>query len=666
MKFNIKYITFSALLCASMVSCDLDVVPPSDISTETFWKNEKDAWNGLNALYAELPGMDIWDEMYTDNAHSHKPWEGPYELVQTNGITAGNDFGYGYSTVRIANNFIINVDKCDISEGLKERMKAEARFFRAWQYLQLTTKFGKAYLFTDVPEYNAPYAKRDPAEKVQAFILSELNEIAEILPDEYDGSYLYESSRITRAAALALRARAALYFGNYIEAEASAGKVISEGHHSLFRVTSLNAAQQQEADEMEKYIDFAEVGIDKDKFVKGLFSYETLWHKENANPGNPEYILTREYMADDNNCDWTRYTYIRPSQMGSGYSSFEPMQDLVDAYWSIDGKTLPEIPSEETRRARFADMWMKYFAEPVGETYKSVAPAVFREKVPTLDIKSIPYMQEFRNRDSRLYASILFPLKGWQETDFSGDFYYMWDPLKAGSDGNESWTGYNYRKLVSLTPYQGWQSVEDYPIIRYAEVLLNYAEAKAELGELTDADWAATIGALRSRAGITGGTPQTGTLTTRPSSAEPYIASYYPTISDPSLLEIRRERGIELCLEGLRLNDLKRWNCCDLWVNDPWEGIFIPSLNQPLDVNGDGNYDAYFYDTDKIADEKYAAIGVYVGTNKSNVLNVKPVQGGYLMEYNYAGRSWPARQYLYPIPEVVIQFNTNLSQNPGW
>ena len=50
--------------------------------------------------------------------------------------------------------------------------------------------------------------------------------------------------------------------------------MISEGHHSLFRVTSLNAAQQQEADEMEKYIDFAEVGIDKDKFVKGLFSYE--------------------------------------------------------------------------------------------------------------------------------------------------------------------------------------------------------------------------------------------------------------------------------------------------------------------------------------------------------------------------------------------------------
>ena len=337
---------------------------------------------------------------------------------------------------------------------------------------------------------------------------------------------------------MALRARAALYFGNYIEAEASAGKVISEGHHSLFRVTSLNAAQQQEADEMEKYIDFAEVGIDKDKFVKGLFSYETLWHKENANPGNPEYILTREYMADDNNCDWTRYTYIRPSQMGSGYSSFEPMQDLVDAYWSIDGKTLPEIPSEETRRARFADMWMKYFAEPVGETYKSVAPAVFREKVPTLDIKSIPYMQEFRNRDSRLYASMLFPFKGWHETDF-GTFYYRWNPSWAGSDGNESWTGYSYRKLLSLTAYSDWASMEDYPVIRYAEVLLTYAEARIQT-KGWDAEVQKALNDLRDRCGM------------------PDVPTVMPS-KEAALDFVRNERRIELAAEGQRYDDIRRY-----------------------------------------------------------------------------------------------------------
>ncbi|MCA5595931.1 hypothetical protein LA344_17120 [Bacteroides fragilis] len=91
-----------------------------------------------------------------------------------------------------------------------------------------------------------------------------------------------------------------------LKPEASAGKIISEGHHSLFRVSSaLPPPQQKEADEMDAYIDYATKGIDKDKFVKGMFSYDSLWHKGNASPANPEYIVTREYMADANNYDWT-------------------------------------------------------------------------------------------------------------------------------------------------------------------------------------------------------------------------------------------------------------------------------------------------------------------------------------------------------------------------
>ncbi len=539
MKLNIKYTALALLLGSiSFTSCDLEVTPPSDISTESFWKTEKDAWNALNALYGQLPGMDIWDEMYTDNAHSHKPWEGPFELVQTDGITAGDEFGYDYSTIRTTNNFIVCVDQCNMDESLKDRMKAEARFFRAWQYLELTNKFGKAYIFTDVPEYNAPLAKRNSVDEVRKFILDELAEIADILPDSYDGSYLNETSRITRAAALSLRARAALYFGNYAEAEVSAGKVITEGHHSLFRVGALNADQLKEAEEMEKYIDFEELGLDREKFVKGIFSYETLWHAANAKPSNPEYILTREYMADDNNCDWSRYTYIRPSQMGSGYSSFEPMQDAINAYWTATGDKLPELPTEEVRRERFADMWVTYFSKPLGETYKSISPLEFRQKVPTLDLKKIPYMQEFRNRDSRLYASVLFPLKGWQETDFSGDFYYMWDPFKAGDDGNESWTGYSYRKLVSLTPYQGWQSVEDFPVIRYAEVLLTYAEARTQNKDY-DIEVQKVLNDLRDRCGM----PNVPTSMSK----------------DDAIEFIRNERRIELFAEGHRYEDMRRY-----------------------------------------------------------------------------------------------------------
>ena len=271
------------------------------------------------------------------------------------------------------------------------------------------------------------------------------------------------------------------------------------------------------------------------------------------------------------------------------------------------------------------------------------------------------FVQESQGRDLRFNQTVR--AADYTRKNASGSY----EPTAANFTGH-TLTGYQLTKFVmdDVSYDDAATNDNDIPIMRYAEILLNYAEAKAELGQLTDADWALTVGALRARAGITGGTAQTGTLSTKPTSAEPYIAAYYPTVSDPVLLELRREREIELSLEGFRLQDLKRWNACDLWVNDPWEGIFIPALNTPLDMNGDGTYDAYFYDTDVIGDESYASIGVYVGTGKNNVLNVNPVQGGYLMKYNYAGRQWPQRQYLYPIPEVVIQLNPNLSQNPGW
>ena len=271
------------------------------------------------------------------------------------------------------------------------------------------------------------------------------------------------------------------------------------------------------------------------------------------------------------------------------------------------------------------------------------------------------FVEETTGRDTRLNQTI----RGADYTRKDANGNYV---STAANFTGHTLTGYQLTKFVmdDVSYDDAATNDNDIPIMRYAEILLNYAEAKAELGELTDDEWANTIGVLRTRAGITGGTSQTGTLTSKPTAAEPYIASYYPDVNDPVVLEIRREREIELSLEGLRFYDLKRWNCFNLWEEDPWEGIFIPALNTPLDMNGDGAYDAYFYDTDEIGDSNYAAIGVYVGTNKNNVLNVEAVDGGYLMKYNYVGRSFPQRQYLYPIPEVVIQKNPNLKQNPGW
>ena len=84
-------------------------------------------------------------------------------------------------------------------------------------------------------------------------------------------------------------------------------------------------------------------------------------------------------------------------------------------------------------------------------------------------------------------------------------------------------------------------------LFRYAEVLLNYAEAKAELGTLTDADWALTVGALRDKRRYY------RRVNDKTNTADPYlVTNYFPGITDPSILEIRRERGIELSLEGFR------------------------------------------------------------------------------------------------------------------
>src|SRR6185437_1429922 len=99
-----------------------------------------------------------------------------------------------------------------------------------------------------------------------------------------------------------------------------------------------------------------------------------------------------------------------------------------------------------------------------------------------------------------------------------------------------TYTGYQPIKwcLDDMINDNGKTNTNSVCLMRYAEILLNYAEAKAELGTMTDADWAMTIGALRARAGITGG------LTSLPTTADSYLqANYFPDITDPVILEIR-------------------------------------------------------------------------------------------------------------------------------
>lgn len=199
-------------------------------------------------------------------------------------------------------------------------------------------------------------------------------------------------------------------------------------------------------------------------------------------------------------------------------------------------------------------------------------------------------------------------------------------------------------------------------IFRYAEVLLNYAEAQAELGVLTDADWAKTIGALRKRAGITSG------LTTKPTVVDTYLQStYFPAITDPVILEIRRERGIEMALEGFRFYDIIRWKRGEL-MTMIWNGIYVPALDIPLDLNEDGVLDVAFYKT-LPPNRPPGVTYINVSATVNGVPNSQRLSNDTFGEVTWLTtitRTWAERNYYYPIPESDRTINPNLVQNPGW
>ena len=266
------------------------------------------------------------------------------------------------------------------------------------------------------------------------------------------------------------------------------------------------------------------------------------------------------------------------------------------------------------------------------------------------------FKDEVKNRDLRLKQSI-------RCLDYKRTTNGL--PVPAPPVFSYTFTGYQPIKLTldNTALDAGRLNTNIVPLFRYAEVLLNFAEAKAELGTLTNQEWALTIGALRARAGITGG------LSIKPIVADPYLVkNYFPNISDPSILEIRRERGIELSLEGFRFSDILRWKRGEL-MERPWNGFHVAALNVPMDLNEDGILDVAFYQgarpTPAVSGVTYVDVSARIGTAVNSQL-LKNGTSGELNWMNEIPRKWNDRNYLYPIPLNDLQRNPKLKQNPGW
>ncbi len=271
------------------------------------------------------------------------------------------------------------------------------------------------------------------------------------------------------------------------------------------------------------------------------------------------------------------------------------------------------------------------------------------------DYRTISFPKECENRDTRLAQTIRTPgftrISGGKTVETAPDYAY-------------AITGYHTCKFtLDDTQYDNVDICNNnVPIFRYAEVLLNYAEAKAEIGTLTDEDWKNTVGALRSRAGITGG------LDTKPTVVDSYMQSrFFPQISNPEILEIRRERAIELSFEGFSWSDICRWKAGEA-VTKVWDGIYIPELDVPYDMNNDGKPDVCFTlnrEPDKVPGVYYLYVGEKLSNGATN--NTQLAEDGHtLLFMKDQKRTWNDKLYFYPIPANDLLMNPALKQNPGW
>lgn len=270
--------------------------------------------------------------------------------------------------------------------------------------------------------------------------------------------------------------------------------------------------------------------------------------------------------------------------------------------------------------------------------------------------QTMSFTEECANRDTRLSQTIRTPgftrITNGEEVETAPNYAY-------------ALTGYHTMKFtLDDTQYDNVDICDNNVVVfRYAETLLNYAEAKAELGTLTDADWQVTIGALRERAGITAG------LSSKPTTVDPYMQSrFFPDITDPALMEIRRERAIELSFEGFSWSDICRWKVGEL-ATEIWDGIYIPELEVPYDMNEDGTLDVCFTLQENVENKVDGVYYLYVGETLSTgtTNNYQLAEDGHTLLYmKDQVRTWDDKLYFYPIPATDLVLNPNLGQNPGW
>ncbi|MBD5279719.1 MAG: RagB/SusD family nutrient uptake outer membrane protein [Bacteroides sp.] len=596
-----KFLLAIFLPCAMLTSCEyaLDVTPKDKITGEESFNDASALEMFTDPLYNNLLDKSPFDEQsdqLVEKTLSTIMQAGSRRTVPTSGG------GWSWTDLRRINTLLGNTDKCDDAAAVA-KYSAVARFFRAFFYFEKVKRFGDVpwidrELFSNDP---ALYAPRDSRELIMTKMIEDIDFAIENLPAKKNESVA--PFRLTKGAALALKAQFCLFEGTY-----------RKYHEISYPEHDFKYYLQQAADAAETLIDSKEYKLYSTG--KPEADYQNLFVSEVANPD--EYILAISFQAaiDGNQHNANAYTLVA-TQGRPGFT-----RKFVNSYLMKDG-------------SRFTDRngW-----------------------------QTMGFNEEIVDRDPRLTQSI----RGL-------GYHRIGQTTILPVDLELTVTGYHPIKFVQDPTLNGGQidrndrSTADLPVYRYAEVLLNYAEAKAELGTITQDDLDKSVNLIRERAGMPG-----ILLSAANSNVDPYLASAetgYPNVSGQNkgvILEIRRERGIELVMEGFRINDLFRWKCGKCLDQDIY-GIYFNGPGE-YDLSGDGNTNLILVAAG--AAKPNAAAGVLVYELDKDIFLSEGNRGYY--DYHKGVQSErngfnENRDYLYPIPSDEIALNPNLApNNPGW
>lgn len=586
-----------ALASVALASCDdyLDKSPENKLDADKFFANATQLELYANGLYVDfIPSAEDLTSSGSGTC-DYLATSTTASILQPD-FTADKQSGWTYSAwtnLYRCNYFLQNIHKAAATTDAAtlNHYRGVARFWRAYFY------FDKVRTYGDVPWYSETidaadslklYQGRDSRELVMDSVLADINFACRYLKDD-------KAQLVNKSIALALKSRLCLFEGTYRKYHStnpSTGEAWQQtGGSERFLRECVNASEELMNAGTYSLVNTGNPATD----------YRSLFQSES--PKTQEVIMAREYSSE---LAATHNVTQKFMSKGNDTRRWSPTQEFVNTYLNLDG-------------TRFTD------------------DAGYAKKT---------FVENCTNRDYRLQQSVVTPVYTKSNNGAT--------PARYNAEWAITMTGYQVIKFNMDNTYyeQTSRCSNAIPIFRYAEVLLNEAEAKAELGEMTESVWDKTVRLVRERAGVRGDAPAT---------ADPYLVAYYNNkVSDKWILEIRRERAIELFFEGggLRYDDLMRWAEGDM-LTKSWSSIYIGSKNTAIDSNGDGVQDLMVVDkTPSSTNSKiyYVNLGTakYYSFGSDGCLKVKNEN------------DWSDKKYLHPIPTAALVKNPNLKQNKGW